>query len=174
MNTLHKIKIYSFMTLDGMASDTDGDIDWILEYPRPVIGNYGYRRFCDSVSCCVISSIYHKTLLSYDIRLLPDKPCHILPSEPGNDEEVISLVKDLQRQSIGDLWLAGDSHTIALLLEHELIDQMTIGIIPITLGNGLPLFNRSSMSTQDLSLKNCKQYDNGVVMLEYTVNSIVF
>ncbi len=172
MNNLPQIKTYSFISLDGFVSTTDGDIDWMLEFPRPSKGDYGYRRFCDSVSCCMLNSVYHSTLLPYDIRLLPDKPCHILRAEPQDEEALLSEMKELQRQAAGDLWLAGDSRTISLLLEHGLIDEMTIGTVPVTLGGGMPLFGCNGMPPQDFSLKNCQQYDNGVVMLEYCVNRL--
>ncbi len=162
------------MSLDGFVAQTDGDIDWILDYPRPAKGDYGYRRFSDSVSCCVMDFIYHSTLLSYDIRLLPDKPCHILQTEPEDEDAIISQIKKLQQQATGDLWLAGDTRLISLLLEDGLIDEMTIGIVPVTLGSGLPLFDQNGISAQDFSLKSCEQYDNGVVMLEYQVNRLLF
>ena len=56
-------------------------------------------------------------------------------------------------------------------MERGLIDEMTLNVVPITLGNGYSLFARNS-SELAWTFGHCNRYDNGVVQTRYTANGI--
>ena len=56
------------------------------------------------------------------------------------------------------------------LLEAGLVDEIGLNIHPILLGAGIPLFHPMNRQL-DLELKECKQFQNGCVLVTYRVKS---
>ena len=52
------------------------------------------------------------------------------------------------------------------LLAHKLVDEISLALIPILLGDGIPRF-RKGFSGMDLKLLECKAYETGVVCVTY-------
>ena len=55
--------------------------------------------------------------------------------------DVKEFTKELFMSSGKDAWLIGGADTISFLLNHGLIDEIILSIIPVVLGKGIPLFN---------------------------------
>ena len=66
----------------------------------------------------------------------------------------------------GNTWLVGGADIAKEFLKHNLIDELIITIIPIVLGEGIPLFAKGC-GEHKLKLLNTKSYDSGVVQLHY-------
>lgn len=54
------------------------------------------------------------------------------------------------------------------LLQADLVDGVEVGLVPILLGKGLPLFPPSSRSVR-LRLTQSHNYPSGIVLLTYDV-----
>lgn len=85
-----------------------------------------------------------------------------------NGGSIIEIIKTLRAEASGDIWLAGDREIISLCLDYRLIDEITLNIIPVTLGSGTPLFNRHKTEL-DWTLLDYHKFINGVVQLKYAV-----
>jgi dihydrofolate reductase len=74
-------------------------------------------------------------------------------------------ILELKRQAGEDI-LAGSPGLIVALTQLDLIDEYQLGVQPIILGSGLPLFKNIS-DRVDLKLKKTKTFGCGAVILYY-------
>lgn len=94
--------------------------------------------------------------------------------EPSDLIQVVSdnelaFVQQLKTESGKPLWLCGGGELAGKLIDAQLIDELSIKVNPLVLGNGIRLFG-SSKTRVDLQLTNAKTYENGLVLLTYQVN----
>jgi dihydrofolate reductase len=75
-------------------------------------------------------------------------------------------VAKLKRESGKDIFLFGSADLAASLIPHRLIDEFRIGVTPVLLGDGFPLFKEGSERTR-LRLLKARPLKNGVVILRY-------
>jgi dihydrofolate reductase len=77
----------------------------------------------------------------------------------------VDLVKSLKQHSGKHVWLIGGADLIHHFIEDNLIDEYQITILPVILGNGIPLFKSGDyrVGLELLSKKNVKD----VVTLTY-------
>jgi dihydrofolate reductase len=78
----------------------------------------------------------------------------------------VSEVRDLKRRGQGDIFVFGSAELSASLMEHGLFDEYRIGIVPIVLGKGNPLFGRGGNRLR-LTLLDVRALSSGVVILRY-------
>jgi dihydrofolate reductase len=77
----------------------------------------------------------------------------------------VKSVAELKRQGDGDLVIYGFGQLAQTLLEHDLVDELTIAVHPLIVGSGTPVF-RSGLPT-GLRLTDVGRRANGVVSLAY-------
>lgn len=182
---MNKIKIFSFISLDGYISRMDGDMEWLLEYPSPKEkNNYDFDLFYHSVSSAIMNDRHYANWQMQDISPFGDKEIRIICSQAvpanignnitpifnygGNDKSYLEKIKELKETANGDIWLAGDHKFIVDCIERGLVDEITLNILPVTLGSGNHLFKRNG-SDHDWVFEKSKIYDNDVVQLQYRV-----
>ena len=180
---MRKVKIYAVVSMDGFISREDGDIDWVLEQDNPLRTDYGMKRFYDSVDTIVMNRNYYYLALGYDLCFsLLAKPCIMLTDEifdiaecykvdflmtPGNDYmEALERLGAMQKQAGGDIWLAGDNKLLWAFLEADMVDEIVLTMLPVTIGRGAKLFPDSSHQTK-WSARDKEYYANGVVQVTY-------
>lgn len=187
MNKTNKIKTFSFISLDGYVLKDRDYADWLPKESQPIKGGYGFNQFRDSVNCAVITGMYYATLQAADVWPFGDKMCYILTSRSfnlapdikadliitteDNGHDYIKAVNQLRERTDGDIWLAGDQGTITRFMSQGLIDEITLNVLPVTLGVGLPMFGNDKQ-VQDWTLQNHTIYSNGVVQLKYAADRI--
>lgn len=71
------------------------------------------------------------------------------------------------REVEGDIWLYGGGKVAAQALEAGLIDEIHTAIVPVTLGNGLPLFDTGTCQPTDWEVLESKRSQSGYFMLTY-------
>ena len=176
-------KTFSFVSLDGYAAKMGGSIDWLTGYPRPSSDrDYGFGGFAETVGCAVLNGIYYAMLQATDIWpprgirtkvLLPDhsvltpgqRPDFVL-LRPESGFGYVEAVEAIRREISGDIWLAGDRELLSQFMERGLIDEITVNVVPVILGNGYTLFSRNRMEQSwDMACFQC--FDNGVMQMRY-------
>jgi dihydrofolate reductase len=177
---MRKIKLYIAISLDGKIAKPDGDISWLDELPNPVHLDYGYADFLSSIDTTLMGNNTYKQLLGFGIdfpyrgkenyvftrnsELIEDENVTFISHDPA------TFVNDLKSGEGGDIWLIGGGEVNTLLLNEKLIDEFIIFIIPIVLGEGIPLFGLTPVEGK-LSMIMSKTYGNGVVEIKYNVNN---
>ncbi len=161
------------MSLDGYIAGPNGEADWIVMDPEidfgAIFGRFdtllmGRRTFevaqsqgsgtMPGVTAVVVS----RTLQQND---------H--PGLPIIGKDLTNELSRLRERPGKDIWLFGGGSLFASLLEMGQVDTIEVAVIPVLLGEGLPLLPAASQRTK-LQLVGSRVYQKtGIVSLEYTV-----
>jgi dihydrofolate reductase len=166
--------IYSVAaSLDGYIAGAGGEFDWIPMDPEmdwtAFMGRFdtvlmGRRTYEIAVGQQPSSSepgmrtfVFSRTLRSAD---------H--PNVTLVAEDAKSVVDELRRETGKEIWLMGGGDLFRSLLEAGAVDSVEVGLVPILLGQGLPLLPPAPFRTR-LALTKTHTYPSGIVMLSYDV-----
>ncbi|MEJ8801033.1 dihydrofolate reductase family protein [Pontibacter sp. H249] len=171
-----KLSLYIAMSLDGYIATPDDDLSW-LSIVETKGEDYGYSEFIATVDTVILGKRTYDKVLSMGVGFphANDKDCYIITRTPqehignikfytGNLKE---LVTRLKAEEGGTIFCDGGAQVIKMLLQDNLIDEFIISIIPILLGDGIPLFH-SGIPEQQVQLVNTKSFKSGLVQLHYT------
>jgi dihydrofolate reductase len=86
-----------------------------------------------------------------------------------NSQNFLETVQQLKTQAGKDIWLFGGSSLVTAFVNNNLVDEYQLGLHPIVLGAGKPLFIDIQKRVH-LKLVNTKPTKSGVVMLTYVPN----
>ena len=147
-----KNKVFIATSLDGYIADKSGEIDWLHSIPNPDQSDMGYGEFFSQIDALVMGRTTFETVCGFDMDWPYQKPVFVLsnsltdvPDEYKGKAEIVNgtLVEILDKiYAKGSLRLYIDGgRTIQSFLKEDLIDEMTITIIPYLLGGGTPLFS---------------------------------
>ena len=163
------------VSLDGFIADVDGGVDWLHEAMVPGEG-YGLREFMASIDAVLMGSrTYEKSLELGGPGYGPKVPCWVfsgreLPSAGGmivTRETPSAVAAQLNERGIRRAWLMGGGRLATSFLAAGLIDELALGVMPVVLGAGLPLFAGGLVPTR-LNLIESKTYKGGALGLTYT------
>ncbi len=176
---MRKIKLYIATSLNGMIARSDGEVDWLDKIPHPSGEDYGYAEFYMSIDTTVMGNNTYKQVLGFDVEFpYKDKKNYVLTKnlDLQDDQNVcyissdpINFCKELKVKEGGDIWLIGGGEVNTLFLNHKLIDEVYIHIMPYTIPNGIKLFAGAPIEHL-FQLRSSKSYSSGVVELIYEVN----
>jgi dihydrofolate reductase len=172
--------VYIATSLDGFIARKNGDLDWLDAASSTATEgeDCGYNSFMKSIDVLVMGrksfekvlslgdwpySLPVVVLSSNDIEI-PDK---IAGTVSSSTESPSQLCERLQQEGAKRLYIDGGI-TIQRFLNEGLIDDMTITVIPIVLGDGTPLFG-ATLKDIPLKLIASKAYDFGFAQLTYEV-----
>jgi len=168
------ISLYIAHTLDGYIARADGAIDWLTQIDEND-NDYGYAQFYESIDALIMGSTTFEMIQSLGPWPYVDKPTFVFTRRTirtsvenvyfvsGDPQPVLSVP---QFSCFNRIWLVGGSTLIASCVKKNLIDEYILTMLPVVLGHGLRLFP-SPVSEQWLSLISCRQYDWGVIQLQY-------
>jgi dihydrofolate reductase len=186
-----KIIVYIATSADGYIARRDGNVDW-LNRPQPADA-YGMSDFYKSVDSVIWGRKTYEPLLQKfaagkrKTAARPKKPkaqasrsrirnyifSHHPPETfPSNAEFVREPIKEftqrLRAESGKDIWMMGGAGIIGSFLDEGEIDEFMIHVIPIFIGDGIPLVQPRHRSIP-LDLLSIKSWPDGVVRLHYAV-----
>lgn len=82
-------------------------------------------------------------------------------------ENVVDEIRKLKEQGGKDIYVFGSANLSETFINEDLFDEYRIGIAPVILGSGRPLF-RHGVSSKNLSLVSTQQLMTGGVVLKYS------
>ena len=177
---MRKIILFSAMSLNGKIAKADGSVGWLETIPNPSKSDFGYHDFYASIDTTIMGNSTYQQVIGWDIDFpYPTKKNYVLTRQTGLantefvefiSEPAIEFIKGLKAQEGKDIWLIGGGQVNTLLLNHGLIDELTLHVMPIVLSDGIELFENIPDETR-LELLSCKDYDGGVVEFHYSVGS---
>jgi dihydrofolate reductase len=77
-----------------------------------------------------------------------------------------TLIRQLRKRSGKHIWLMGGGELAREFLKADLVDELRLGIVPVLLGAGIPLFP-SGFPQRDFTLVENKTYSKGLIVLKY-------
>lgn len=175
---MRKIVLYIAMSLDGYIADKAGGVDWLRGDGSDPENPGSYPAFIDTVDTVILGhNTYQQiiTQLSPDVWPYAEQTSYVLTHHKQADCSGIhfvdlpmpDLLATLKQQPGKDIWLCGGADIIDQALKANLVDELTISVLPILLGGGIPLF-RTNEAQKPLHLISHKSY-NGIVDLVYRV-----
>jgi len=164
-----KIILYIASSLDGYIARENGDVDWL-----PINTDSGYINFYKSIDTVIMGKKTYDQILTFGDYPYKGKKSYVFTRNDSltKDENVefASNVEEFSRNLVsskGNIWLVGGSELFSAFLEHKLVDEIILSIIPTVLGKGIPLFQNIN---QEANLKLIKTTEySGFVELTYKV-----
>lgn len=171
-----KFIVYVATSADGYLARADGSVDW-LNRPRPK-GNYGIGAFYRSVDTCVMGRKTYDHSVRFGMRdgyagkrnFVFSRHLAMTPSPRvmiANDY-VTNFARRLRAEKGKNIWLVGGAELIASFLDAGQVDEFIIHVIPILIGEGIPLISPRHRHVR-LRLLGSKRFPDGVVRLHYAV-----
>lgn len=150
--SMKKNNVFIATSIDGFIADENGNIDWLHSIPNPKGDDMGYSQFISNIDALIMGRNTFETICGFDIEWPYDKPVfvlsrslHQIPKKFQNNAQLIKgdlkeVVKKINGMGHSNLYIDGGT-TIQSFLKEDLIDEMTITLIPVLLGKGIPLFS---------------------------------
>ena len=164
--------VYSVaMSLDGYIADPQGGYDWIVIDPeidfKAMFKRYDAvlmgRKSYDAAQQGGYGMPGPKAYVFSKTLQQADAPDATVSNDPQK------TVTELKKKKGKDIWLWGGGELFRSLLELGLVDAIEVAVIPVLLGDGLPLLPRSGTRAK-LKLTGEKLLKKtGTLMLNYDV-----
>ena len=170
---MRKVRYAVAMSLDGFIAGPNGEADWIImdseidfaakfaQFDTFLIGRRTFEpmaRIKKGETPGIKTFVFSRTLRQED--------------HPGVTivaEKVEETVANLRAEAGRDIWLFGGGSLFRSLLAAGLVDTVEVAIMPVLLGEGIPLLPAPAMKTR-LKLTGHKVYSKtGIVSLEYSI-----
>lgn len=176
-----KVSVFIATSLDGYIARSDGSIDWLdaANAAVPEGEDFGYNALMETVDALIMGRNSYEKVLSFNSWPYGDTPVTILSRNPiafpeglpktvqHSSEKPTDLCERMSREGINHIYVDG-GNTIQRFLAAGLVDELTITVIPVILGDGLSLFG-STTSDLLLTCVGAKAYEFGFVQLKYTI-----
>jgi dihydrofolate reductase len=171
-----KIIVYIATSADGYIARSDGSVDW-LNRPRPA-GNYGMGEFFRSIDTILWGRrTYDEARMRGGGGGFGPKVKNFVfshrppePPVPHNvefvNQPIGAFAKRVRAVPGKNIWMMGGGGVIASFLDAGAIDEFLIHVVPIFIGEGIPLIAARHLS---VPLTLLSSYPDGVVRLHYSV-----
>jgi dihydrofolate reductase len=173
-----KVIVHIAASADGYIARPDGDLEWLTSRPAPK-GFYGMEAFMKTVDTMVIGrKTYEESLklggtfdsTSRTFVFSRQKPPAKIPKGVEFVNEAIGpFISRLREQPGKDIWLMGGGELIASCLDEKVIDEFVVSVVPVFIGDGIPLIARRDRHVS-MTLKSVERFDDGLVQLHYLVD----
>jgi dihydrofolate reductase len=179
-----KVSVFIATSLDGFIARKDGSLDWLdqANAAAPVGEDCGYKAFMATVDVLVMGRHTYEKVRAFGAwpyeqkrvvvlsRGAVDIPAELQCTVSCSSDEPAKLVAQLSTEGCKHIYIDGGI-TIQRFLRTGLVDELTITLVPIIIGEGKPLFGPVE---KDISLTHvsAKGYDFGYVQMTYRVNKL--
>ena len=180
MTSRRRVIVHIAASADGYIARSDDDLDWLSSRPVPE-GFYGMNAFMKSVDTNLLGRKTYEMSLRLGAKFDSEKVRTIVfsrgapPTDAPPGVEFVSgpiglFVNQLREEPGKDIWLMGGGELIASFLDEGAVDEFVISVVPVFIGDGIPLIARHPRLTQ-LDLHSVERFDDGLVQLHYRIQN---
>ena len=160
-------------SLDGFIAGPKGDYDWIVsdpsidfgalfkEFDTAVMGRKTYEVMTAQGGTGAMKGL---DVVVFSRSLSPKTMKGVRITK----DDAADAVKALKKQPGGDIWLFGGGALFRSLLDARLVDTVEVALIPVLLGDGIPLLPAGASTRLEL-VDQITLPTSGIVMLSYRV-----
>jgi dihydrofolate reductase len=169
-----RIRLYVAMSVDGYIADREGGVGWLDAFDTPD-AHESYGAFIKDIGAVIMGRATYEQERGFgpwpyaeqrtivvSSRALADPPPH---TSSVTIEALPACIREL-RAGDKDAWLVGGGRTVRAFQDRGEIDEYEIHVIPVLLGDGLPLFPPGG-APADLKLAAHEARGNGAAMLRF-------
>ena len=172
MRVMRKIILVLSISLDSYLARPNGEVEF-LSMPK----DYSMTSFFATVDTAIMGRKTLEAGLKLSGGSLPasSMPYYVFShSQPAGkadgwtfvNESPAAFVAKLRKRPGKHIWLMGGGELARDFLKADLVDELHLAIIPVLLGEGIPLFP-GGFPQRDFSLTENKSYSQGMVALKY-------
>jgi dihydrofolate reductase len=164
------------MSVDGFIARPDGSIDWLATVEREG-EDYGYKHFIDTVDTVILGRNTYDAVLRFDAWPFAGKRCIVLTHRSAKPRPGVqhfcgtleTLVEQLGKLGARHVYVDGGA-AIRGFLAAGLLDYLTVSVVPIVLGGGIPVFSDGT-GERVLTLEESRAFSTGLMRLRYRVST---
>lgn len=169
---MRKVTLGLGISLDGYIARTDGSVDFLF-MPK----DYSMGPFFATIDTCLMGRKTYEVSLKMgggDFGSSAMKNYVFSHSHPPGERGGVTFVNEspkiflnkLRKRPGKNIWLMGGGELARDFLKGDLVDELYIGIVPVLIGQGIPLFP-SGFPQREFSLLGNKTYSKGLIALKY-------
>jgi dihydrofolate reductase len=175
-NTMRKLSLFIATSLDGYIAKPNDDLSFLKAVEKEG-EDYGYAEFTATIDTVIIGRKTYDYVLKeigsshydngqQDVYVLTRTTRPSVGRTTFYSGKLAELVKRLKSERGKNIYCDGGADVIDELLQHDLIDEFIVSIIPILVGDGTRLF-KNGRPEQLLELMNVKTFDTGLTQLHF-------
>jgi dihydrofolate reductase len=154
-----KTQYYTATSIDGFIADPRNSLDWLLQFGDG--SGDTYDQFITEVGAITMGSTTYQWILDHHVHADADQPrpwayrqpTWVFTSRelPGVDEADIRFVRGdvvpvhaaMSEAAAGkNIWIVGGGELAGQFHDRGLLDELILGVAPVSLGGGAPLLPR--------------------------------
>jgi len=182
MKAKRKIIVYVATSADGYIARPDGDVEWLNRRPRT--GDYGMGNFYKGIDTILLGRKTYDWAVAYQKKMRSPRnvfdekvanyvfsrnpPTKAAPGVKCVAEPVKTFAQGLRAKPGKNIWMMGGGGLIASFLDAGEIDEFDIHVIPVFIGEGIPLIAPRYRDVP-LRLLSTRGYPDGSVQLRYGI-----
>jgi dihydrofolate reductase len=168
-----KTTYYTATTVDGYIATTDNSLQWLFEVEgADGEANEGFAPFFSRIGAFAMGSTTYEWIREHDSAVVwqeayGDTPCWVFttrdlpPVEGAHLHFVRGDVRPVHEAMVEaaggkDIWLVGGGELAGAFADAGLLDELILGVAPVTLGAGAPLLPRV-LTSKRLRLSSVRQ-----------------
>ena len=160
------------MSLDGKIARADGSFDWLTSYPPEEFGIEGFKKSLDAIVMGRATYEIERRMAEWPhagnptivmtSRPLADPP----PLVEARSGDLFAVAEELEARGYRKVGIEGGGQLIRGLIGIGRLDVLEMAIIPLVLGDGIPLFPPGTPELP-LRLANCAPKSGGAIHVIY-------
>jgi dihydrofolate reductase len=184
---MRKLIFQEWLSMDGYAADANGSVTFLESTTLNKYSDLEQLAWLDTIDTILLGANTYRLFVDYwptattQQEIIADKlnsipkiifsgtiasaPWGKWPEATVVRTDAVQAVKDLKTKPGKDMVLWGSISLAQSFMKAGVIDEYHLRICPTVLGSGRPLFE--STGSMDFELFGSKQYEPGLVLLQY-------
>ena len=149
---MSRTQYYTATTIDGFIADPEDSLEWLFKVKRDEGGPMSYEDFIVEVGAIAMGATTYEWIVEYGSWPY-EQPSWVfshreLPAVPDGQIEFVqgdvAPVHEAMVRAAGgkNVWIVGGGDLAGQFADAGLLDEVLVGIAPVTLGAGAPLLPR--------------------------------
>lgn len=172
---MRRVRYQVAVSLDGYIAGPSGEFDWIVmdpdidfaalyaQFDTAIMGRKTFLATLQQGGSVALPGI-DVVVFSRTLRPADYPAVSILDSDPAES------VRSLKAASGKDIWLFGGGELFRTLLEAGLVDTVEPAVVPVLLGEGLPMLPSPGPRAKLSLIRHQLYTKSGIMLLEYAVS----
>ena len=179
MTRKRKIIVHIATSADAYIARPDGSLDWLTSRPATK-GFYGLPAFTRSVDAKLLGRKTFDLSVKLGAPFSAHDKHYVFSRQPPPasvpagvefiSQSIETFAERLRDQPGKNIWMMGGGELIASFLDEDAIDEFIVTVVPIFIGEGIPLIAPRHLEVP-LTLRAVTPFPDGVVQVHYDLRT---